>query len=398
MRQRISRLLALAGLLESMRQLVLLVSAASSRAWLNRRRRPASGRIVAVVPARDEAHQIEACIRSLLGQKPALAGVVVVDDGSTDGTVEVVRGVSGADGRVHVLAVDRPADWLGKPAACIEGARLAESELSPDWLVFVDADVRLHESALRSLCGSAEERGADATSLIGAFVEGDLGVRLLLPDIGLAIITGEGNPRRVNDPKHPAAIASGQCLAIRSHAYWTVGGHGAVAHEVLEDCRLAEVLQEEGFSHELRLGQSLMQVAMYRDTEDLWAGLTKNMAAMRGSRTRDILRELWRLLAPTWLPIAAVVFDRKGPGGKLGLRALEVVWHTRSGMRIVSGADPELAALAPLSDTVQAAIYLSSVRKWRRGRVTWKGRSIDVTPLHVGPQPAKNADRQTAGA
>ena len=57
-------------------------------------RAPVEGNIVAVVPARDEAALLPATLRSLLGQEIASLRVILVDDGSTDGTAEVARAVA----------------------------------------------------------------------------------------------------------------------------------------------------------------------------------------------------------------------------------------------------------------------------------------------------------------
>jgi cellulose synthase/poly-beta-1,6-N-acetylglucosamine synthase-like glycosyltransferase len=78
--------------------------------------------VTVVVPARDEEEQIGSCLAALLDQRgvPSLR-IVVVDDGSTDGTAAVVRAVE--DPRVRLVhAEPPPPGWLGKPHACATGA------------------------------------------------------------------------------------------------------------------------------------------------------------------------------------------------------------------------------------------------------------------------------------
>src|SRR5690606_17683430 len=72
-----------------------------------------------LVPARDEARSIEACVRSLLEQRCPAFEVLVLDDGSTDGTGDILTRLGREDGRLRVLAgAPLPPGWLGKHWAC----------------------------------------------------------------------------------------------------------------------------------------------------------------------------------------------------------------------------------------------------------------------------------------
>lgn len=394
LRSAVAVAIAAAGGAETLRQTVELCAGSATRPWLSSLHAASHAPAVAVVPARDEADVIGGCVASLLAQDPPLRGVIVVDDGSTDDTATIARDAARrADGDVDerlvvVTTQELRPGWVGKPAACQAGADAAAVRF-PDAaaVVFVDADVTLHPAAVGALLGAADSHGVDAVSLLGRFDGGDTGVRLLLPDVGVAIMTSEGNPRRVNDPLHPAAVASGQCFVIARRAYDAIGGHAAVAGEVLEDCALAARLQEAGYRHRLLLGAGLMRVRMYETTPELWNGFAKNLAGMRGTRGRDVAAELWRRLAPLWLPIVAWLLDRNGPGGAVAVRAVVAAFNARLVARVVALADPHLAVLAPVSDALHAGIYLDSVRRWRKGSVQWKGRLLTVQP---GPSRARS--------
>jgi chlorobactene glucosyltransferase len=92
-----------------------------------------------VVPARNEARNIERSVRSLLASAYPRFEVIVVDDHSTDGTGDIVRRLASDDaaGRVRVVgAPPLPDGWFGKQWACQTGAETARGEL----LLFTDAD------------------------------------------------------------------------------------------------------------------------------------------------------------------------------------------------------------------------------------------------------------------
>src|SRR5260370_13824189 len=54
---------------------------------------PDAPEVAIIVPARDEAHQIAACLRSLLSQDWPRFKVICVDDRSADGTFEAASAV-----------------------------------------------------------------------------------------------------------------------------------------------------------------------------------------------------------------------------------------------------------------------------------------------------------------
>ena len=281
-----------------------------------------------VIPARDEAEVIAACVASVIGQATE---VVVVDDGSSDGTGERA---AAARARVVRLDDDLSPGWMGKPRACLAGAAGATTE----WLAFVDADVVLQPSALATMAAATR---ATSTSIVGGLDCRTFWERLLLPELGLALAqTG-----------FPDNFASGQCLLVRRDVYEAVGGHGHsnVRGSVVDDRDLAQVLG----GHDARLAPTLMQARMYRGLGEIRAGLVKNQAALHPRA----LPHLAQLLAPvaTRRPWAAVVVSAGG--------------------RAVAGQNPLYGVLSPVARVLLAAFYVESRWRARTGRpVSWKGR------------------------
>ncbi|HEX8771467.1 MAG TPA: glycosyltransferase family 2 protein [Acidimicrobiales bacterium] len=283
-----------------------------------------------VVPARDEAATISACVGSAINQATE---VVVVDDDSTDSTGDLA---ARAGARVVRLDDDPPAGWLGKPRACAAGAEGATTT----WLAFVDADVVLHPRALATMAAATRRA---STSIAGGLECRSFWERLLLPELGLALVQ-EGLPRD---------FASGQCFLVRRDRYDAVGGHGnpSVRRSVVDDRDLAVVLGD----HDPRLAPRLMKARMYRGFGALRAGLLKNQAALHGRPLPH--------LATLLLPLAA-----RRPWAAVAVSA---------GGRAASGQNPVYGLLAPLARAVLATLYVES---WWRARtrqpVQWKGRVV----------------------
>jgi hypothetical protein len=285
-----------------------------------------------VIPARDEAAVVAACVA---GVKAQATEVVVVDDGSSDGTGSVAVA---AGATVIRLDGDPPAGWLGKPRACMAGAEGARTE----WLAFVDADVVLAPGALATMAAATRHT---STSIVGGLDCRSFWERLLLPELGLAL-TQEG---------FPPGFASGQCFLVRRDHYESIGGHGhpSVRGSVVDDRELALALG----GHDARLAPALMTARMYDGWPAIRAGLTKNSAALHPRPVRHLA---W-LLAPvaSRRPWAGVVVSAGG--------------------RLVAGQNPAYGLLAPLARLVLAGLAVESWYRARTGRpVSWKGRPVTL--------------------
>jgi glycosyltransferase involved in cell wall biosynthesis len=106
--------------------------------------RPASPAVSVVIPAKNAAAYIGETIDSALAQGDVIE-IIVVDDGSTDGTEAIVGAFS--DPRLRLMRNDSS----GVSAARNLGARNARG----DWLVFLDADDRLRPEAVTTLLAAA---------------------------------------------------------------------------------------------------------------------------------------------------------------------------------------------------------------------------------------------------
>jgi len=201
--------------------------------------------VEAVVPARNEAANVEATIEALRAQEYPRLSITVVDDQSTDSTAEILDRLSRTpDPRAPlrvVRGVDRPEGWVGKTWAVHQGAAGASS----DWIWFVDADMGLHPKALASTIAEADRSGADFVSLLPGvrcetFWQGAIASSFLQ-------LLGQLYPLdRVNDPARPEAIAAGGFILVRRSTYERAGGHEAVRRAIIEDIQLARRVKESG--------------------------------------------------------------------------------------------------------------------------------------------------------
>jgi len=123
--------------------------------------------MAAIVVSHQSIDTIDDCLSRLRAAR-GIAQIRVVDNGSGDGTLDVVQRHASADPRLHFIGnPDNP----GFGAACNDGARDSDAE----WLVFVNPDCLVEPDALARLLAHAEALGRDA--LLGADLVDEHGVR-----------------------------------------------------------------------------------------------------------------------------------------------------------------------------------------------------------------------------
>lgn len=335
-----------------------------------------------VVPARNEADAIADCLGGLVAQDyPASqVAITVVDDGSTDGTAAIARGMAGAAPPLAVIeAGPLPTGWTGKTHACWRGAAQGRGE----WLCFIDADTIPAPALLRSAIAAAGQRGLDLLSLEPRQVLVTVGERLIIP-AGLCALGFAGDLRRTGNPDDPSAAANGQFLLIRRAAYDRAGGHRAVRGAFSEDSALAARVKITGGRIALMGAAPLIGVRMYRSLPQLWEGLVRSVTDTFGGVGATAFIALvgpviaWS--APA-IPAALAAHVAAAPTPLAGAALALAVAASLAllGMHLAAAryfAIPlAYGLLFPVAYTLAAALALAGIRARWQGRVAWKGRS-----------------------
>jgi len=235
--------------------------------------------VVAVVPARDEAHVIGSSLASLLGQDyPGSFAVVVVDDQSRDGTASVAQrtaiAAQAADRLTILSGRPLPPGWSGKVWAMKQGADCAQCRVvAPRYLLFTDADIVHDRAGLRRLVSRVESGGLVLASLMVKLNCESLAERLFIP--AFVFFFQMLYPFAwVNRSDHSTAAAAGGCMLVRFSALSAAGGIEAIRGALIDDCALAKCMKAVG---------------------PIWLGLTDRVRSLRAyPRTDDIRRMVAR--------------------------------------------------------------------------------------------------------
>lgn len=312
----------------------------------------AAGSVSVIIPARNEAENLPRLLRSISQQQSPPGEVIVVDDGSTDGTDEVARSM----GARVVTAPPPPPGWSGKTWALTQGAQAAQGEV----FLFLDADTWFEPGGLDHLLA---HHGTGVFS-VGPYHRVQRPYENLSLFFNVAMCVGTV-PRGL----------FGQCLFVSRADYVAVGGHGAVPGQVLENLFLAKKFQKLGRTVESCLGRGIIAFRMYpRGLQELVVGWKKGFSAGAGQSPRGVMLLVVGWMTLLMLPVSLFWLPGVPWGGVYGFNALAVFFVSRR----VGNFHWMAAVLYPVPLIFFFGLFFISHRQAGR-QVHWKGRNIRVS-------------------
>mgnify|MGYP005837538529 CR=1 FL=1 len=332
-----------------------------------------------VIPAYNEEINIADCVQAVLASElppDAQLEVWVADDQSSDRTLAIAQSLS--DPRLRVVPVPpRPQDqvWRGKNWACAEVSPLAKG----DFLLFIDADVRLEPQAIQTAIAHAVQYQTDLLSCAPEIVCGCLAEWLVQP-IMMCVLAVGFDFAAVNNPQDPTAFAAGPFMLFRRPAYEQIGGHRAVASQLVEDVELARLIKGNGLKLNYLLALGIVKVRMYQSFLALWEGWTKNYflgaQSNLGTTLFSALVMLLVFVVP-WLGLAISLGQGWGYDLIWSWVALTLQYRLRILAANQFGQPLRYSYLSWVGGAVVAAIAITSIIKTKTGwGWTWRGRPL----------------------
>ncbi|MGW3355247.1 glycosyltransferase [Streptomyces bungoensis] len=337
--------------------------------------------VCVVVPARDEAAVLPDSLPSLLAQDyPGRAEVVLVDDGSTDGTAELARELARLHGGLPLTVAspgEPPAGWTGKLWAVRHGIGLARAR-GPEYLLLTDADIAHEPDSLRTLVAAAHGGGFDVVSQMARLRVASLWERLVVP--AFVYFFAQLYPfRRIGRKGARTAAAAGGCVLLRAGTAGRARIPDAIRHAVIDDVALARAVKGAGGHVWLGLADRVHSVRPYPRLHDLWRMVSRSAYAQLRHNPLLLMGTVVGLALVYLVPPAAVVAGAvTGDAGTAAVGA--VAWAVMAGTYVPMlryyRQPLWLAPLLPFTAFLYLLMTVDSAVQHYRGRgAAWKGRT-----------------------
>ena len=361
--------------------------------------------VVAVVPARNEADMLPATLPALLGQEyPGALTVIVVDDGSSDGTGEVAAQIGRESGRplrvIHGTAA--PAGWAGKVRAMAEGLGAAgipapaladpapAGPVLPGYVLFTDADIAWEARTLRRLVAAAEGDDRDLVSQMALLRTATGWERVVVP--AFVYFFAQLYPfRRVNVPGSRTAAAAGGCMLVRRGALEKSGGLAPISGALIDDVAMGRMIKRQRGRCWLGLSRQVVSIRPYPGLASLWQMVARSAYTQLNYSPALLAATILGLVFLYVLPpagavtgIAVLLAGAAGPAGAgpaalaagAGLAGWALMSLSYLPMLRLYRLSPLRAPGLPLIALLYAGMTADSARRHYTGRgAEWRGRT-----------------------
>ena len=337
----------------------------------------AEQRVVAVVPARNEAGELPRTLGALLSQSHPRLSVVLVDDHSEDDTAAVARSIAAALGASDRLTVitppPLPPGWAGKVWAQHHGVERALAE-APDWIWLTDADIRHDADVLRGLLATARSEGRDMVSIMARLRCSTSWERLLIPAFTYFFASLYPFPR-IRDDASRVAGAAGGCMLVRRDLMHRIGGMAAIRDAVIDDVAFGRACKAAGGRLWLGYDPGVKSTRGYDDLDGIWNMVARSAYTQLGYSPAALVGCGLGLGYVFLVPVGAVLFAAGWPQ-LLGLVAYAAMVRTYAPMNRYLGAGVAWALLLPVGAVVYTGMTISSAWRHHTGAgAAWKGRA-----------------------
>jgi hopene-associated glycosyltransferase HpnB len=335
-------------------------------------------RVLAIVPARNEAGTIARVADSLL--KQGYRGeyrAIIVDDHSEDSTASLAlaaaRSAGVVEGLTVVSAETLPKGWTGKLWAMQQGVE-SGTKFVADYFWFTDADIVHAPDTLQRLVSRAEKQNLDLASLMVLLQTKSIAERLLIPAF-LYFFLKLYPPQWIADMKAKTAGAAGGCVLLRQAALLRIGGLAAIRAEVIDDCALARAVKRSGGAIWMGLTRKSVSMRAYTSLDEIRDLIARTAFTQLGYSTLVLLGTLAGMLLTYAAPVA-FAFSTQPILWRMGLAAWALMTITYLPTVRFYGLSPLWAPALPLVAAFYSyATWVSAVRYWLGKGGQWKGRA-----------------------
>ncbi len=342
-----------------------------------------------LIPARNEQANIKSCLEAVLRQNYPLKEIIVIDDGSTDQTAQIVEEMQQRHEIIRLVKNSGPLPgWLGKNYALYRGAQQAGGE----YLLFLDADVRISPDCLRTAMRYVLKYNSDLTTMLPLVNCVGFWEKVILPIYGevflWSLIPLVKPFRDLSGHRPPKPIAFGGFLLFKRETYDRIGGHERVKSSIIEDVDLARAIRWDGYRLNLLFGwPEFLTARMYFHLQHIWEGVGKSISGLKVWQLLLGAYVVFSLFVLPWLAIPLALFHQWRYEWEqlslwilaLGIGASVLALIDRWYLARTTHMDHSYPYLQPLGGLMLVAMMVNAALRVTSGRgAYWKGRHVSL--------------------
>lgn len=333
-----------------------------------------------VIPARNEERNLEQALESVLALDYPDLEIIVVNDRSTDDTGVILEKMAERDAHLVVVTIDDlPAGWIGKPYALHVGAQQARGE----FILFTDADIVFHPSALRKAMVHVQANGFDHVTVIPQGTMPGSFLTAVSATFGMFMFI-IFKPWQARNPQSRRYMGIGAFNLIRTSVYRALGGHEPLALRPDDDLRFGMMVKDHGYRQDVLNGRGMVTVEWYRSVTELIDGLMKNMFAGMGYRVSLVMAATLAALVMHIWPWIGVWVTGGWPRAGYAVTIVMMIVSFGSVMAPF-GVKFWQGLLLPI--TIGLLVYIqcrsAALALWRGG-IVWRGTFYELRQLKTG--------------
>lgn len=323
-----------------------------------------------LIPARNEADNIGHLLSDIekMGSE-SICEVIVCDDQSEDSTAEVVAHYCARDTRFRLISSSTlPDGWLGKNHAC----HTLAMEAKGDFLLFLDADVRIEVGFVESAIAYVQRRQVDLLTLFPTQDMKTWAEKVSVPNMHIILLTLLFLPMVRLSKRVSLSAANGQCMVFRRNSYWKLRPHATYRHSRAEDIEIARYFKRSQYRVACLTGTKSIHCKMYSDWRGALEGFAKNVTYFFGHSNSYFVALLYWVI--TTLGILPIICTRSS---FLLVGYISIIVLTRLFVSLTAQQSPffNILLMLPQQLMLGAFIFKSWYNK-RRRQFLWKGRAI----------------------
>ena len=252
-----------------------------------------------LIPARNEEHNIINLLIDLQKQTYKRLEIIVFDDQSTDQTAELVSEIAKYDPRVRLVkSTNLPEGWLGKNWACHSLGKEAKG----DFLLFVDADVRLDENAIAGSLGYLQRTKSKLLSVFPKQLLLSSGEKSVVPIMNYILLTLLPLILVRYSRFTSLSAANGQFMLFEAKQYAELLPHEIMKAEKVEDINISRLYKSKKLNVACVADNADITCRMYHNYPESVNGFSKNLVMFFGNSYLVALA-FWFITSLGFIPV-----------------------------------------------------------------------------------------------